>query len=1207
MRKDCDLCGVTSLLASEPHLKELADGLRRTRSARVYGLPSAAHVAATAVFARALDAPVLLVTAYPDRALQLVDELPSWLGARHEAHYFPALDALPYDRAEPERGLMQQRLAALQALGHTSASSDSEGRPAPVVVAPARALLQPLMDPPRFQGLTAAYKIGQRFNIQAELAKWERSGYSGVDTVSAQGEYARRGGIVDVFPGDAAEPVRIELFGDDIDSLRHFDPESQRSTARVDTLTVTAVRQQSGGDARAAVDALRALDASAMLPQTRERWEGDLVAIENGLLPEGSELFAPYLNPDAASLIDYLPSRALILVDEPDACADAMDDLFRQAREIRAELEGRGELPRGLRDALLAPDTIHEQVSSSLRVEWWTRGVPTGTAGILPATVGRQDAGGPSEAPLYDWSEGRVFVPALTYAGRLRGFLDDTLELRQEAGRGAAPGRVVVASLQSARLAELYEERGEPIGVAATIGGEPQRGSLSLVQGSLLEGWQAPALGLYVFGDSEVFGWSKPAPAARFKREATVHVGLDFKPGEYVVHIEHGIGRFDGVVKRVAAGIEREYLELQFAGTDKLFVPTDQLDRVTRYVGMGEGAPALSRLGTAEWTRAKAKVKESVAKTARELLDLYSFREQAQGHVYEPDGTWQREMEAAFPYEETPDQRRAILDVKRDMESPKPMDRLVCGDVGYGKTEVAMRAAFKAVLDGVQVAILTPTTILAQQHYENFSRRMEAFPVRLAVLSRFQSRAEQRAIAAKIAAGEVDIVVGTHRLLQKDVAFKNLGLLVIDEEQRFGVKHKEYLKRLRREVDVLTLTATPIPRSLHMALVGVRDMSVIETPPEGRLPIRTYLQPFDEYHMREAILRELDRGGQVYIVHNKVQTIQAMAERLRRLVPEARIAIGHGQMPEDELEKVMNDFARKEYEILVCSSIIESGLDIPNVNTMIVNEAPNFGLAQLYQLRGRIGRGSVRAYAYLLYRRDQRLTRTAEQRLRAIFESTELGAGFKIAMKDLEIRGAGNLLGAEQSGTMASVGFDLYSKLLAQAIQERKGEQPETERAAIAVSLPLAMYIPADYVEAESPRLDLYRRIAGLEDQRGLDELDDEIRDRFGPVPAPVDGLLYFARVKSLAARAGLEGLSLDDNTLTMRGAADTVLDRIALYKRFGGDAKIVRNVLRLPRKRLGTDWRGTLVAILEETTAANKPSAVSDQPSASLAGSTMK
>jgi transcription-repair coupling factor (superfamily II helicase) len=1198
MPKDCDLCGVTSLLTAEPHLKELADGLRRKGSARVYGLPSAAHVAVTAALGHALDVPVLLVTAYPDRALQLADELPAWLGARHQARLFPALDALPYDRAEPEHGLMQQRLAALRALGRAPEAGTGAGAPAPalpVVVAPARALLQPLMDPARFQGLSASYKVGQRFAIAAELARWERSGYRAVATVAAQGEYARRGGIVDVFPGDAAEPVRIELFGDEIDSLRRFDPESQRSTARVESLTVTAVRGHGPGASEDAVKALRALDDGAMLPHTREQWEDDLVALENGLLPAGAEVFAPYLDPDPASLIDYLPSRALILVDEPDACAEAMDDLFGQAREIRAELEGRGELPRGLRDALLAPDAIRAQLSASLRVELWTRGLP----GAL--------AGQGADLPLHDWGEGRVFAPALTYAGRLRNFLDDTLELRREAGRGGAPRRVVVASLQSARLAELYDERGESIAVAASIAAEPTRGTLSLAQGSLLEGWQAPALGLHVFGDAEVFGWSKPAPAARFKREATVNVGLDYKPGDYAVHIEHGIGRFDGVVKRVAGGVEREYLELQFAGTDKLFVPTDQLDRVTRYVGMGEGAPALSRLGTAEWTRAKARVKESVARIARELLDLYSFREKARGHVYAADGTWQREMEAAFPYEETRDQRRAILDVKRDMESAKPMDRLVCGDVGYGKTEVALRAAFKAVLDGVQVAILVPTTILAQQHYENFSRRMEAFPVRLAVLSRFQSRAQLKETVTRVAGGEIDIVVGTHRLLQKDVRFKNLGLVIIDEEQRFGVRHKEYLKQLRRQVDVLTLTATPIPRSLHMALVGVRDMSVIETPPEGRLPIRTYLQPFDEYHMREAILRELDRGGQVYVVHNKVQTIQAMAERLRRLVPEARIAIGHGQMPEDELEKVMEDFARKDYEILVCSSIIENGLDIPNVNTMIVNDAPNFGLAQLYQLRGRIGRGSVRAYAYLLYRRDARLTRTAEQRLRAIFESTELGAGFKIAMKDLEIRGAGNLLGPEQSGTMASVGFDLYSKLLAQAIGERKGEGPEQERAPVALSLPLAMYIPADYVEAESPRLDLYRRIAGMEDPDALAELDDEVRDRFGPTPEPVDNLLYFARIKALAARAGLIGLSLDDATLTVRGDEDTVFDRVALYNRFGGEARIVRGVLRVPRGKLGTEWRGTLTAILEETIAANKRAVPNREPSPALAGAVIK
>ncbi|HKO25664.1 MAG TPA: transcription-repair coupling factor, partial [Chloroflexota bacterium] len=837
----------------------------------------------------------------------------------------------------------------------------------------------------------------------------------------------------------------------------------------------------------------------------------------------------------------------------------------------RDELSGRGELPRGLRDPLLAPEEVRAELTSSLRVEWWTRS-PGETDGL----------------PCDDWRDAEVVVPALTYAGRLRAFLDDTLELREQ-GR-----RVVVATLQSARLSELYDEHGAIVPAVDGLQDAPSRGSLTLVQGSLLEGWRVPALGLSVFSDAEIFGWSKPAPVARFKREAAATTGgLDFKPGDYVVHIEHGIGRFVGVEKRVAGGIEREYLELQYAGTDRLFVPTDQLDRVTRYVGMGEAAPALSRLGTAEWARAKARVKESVAAIARELVELYSFRQHAQGHPFAPDGRWQSEMEAAFPYVETIDQQRAIRDVKADMEAPRPMDRLVCGDVGYGKTEVALRAAFKAVLDGMQVAVLVPTTILAQQHFETFRARMEAFPTRVAVLSRFQSRAEQKAALAGLASGAIDIVIGTHRLLQKDVTFKKLGLLIIDEEQRFGVKHKEHLKKMRRSVDVLTLTATPIPRSLHMAMIGVRDMSVIETPPEGRLPIRTYLQPFDEYHIREAMLRELDRGGQVYFVHNAVQTIQAMAERLRRLVPEARVAIAHGQMPEDELERVMSAFAEGEDSVLVCSSIIENGLDLPNVNTMIVNDAANFGLAQLYQLRGRIGRGSVRAYAYLLYRRDQRITRTAERRLRAVFEASELGAGFKIAMQDLEIRGAGNLLGPEQSGNISTVGFDLYSKLLAHAIQERQGQATADEEGValpVAVDLPLHMYIPSDYVAHDSPRLALYRRLAGVRDTAALDALDDEIRDRFGPLPQPVANLLFFVRVKVLAARAGLAAVALDETLLTLRGRDETLFDRLALYRRFGMDARVVRGVLRVPRSRLGADWQEVLLTLLEETIAANTP-----------------
>ena len=1238
MRKDCNLCGVTELLVSEPRLKGLAAALKGGASRAVYGLPPAAQAAAVAALARALDAPILLLTAYPDRAMQLAEELPAWLGPSHQALPFPALDALPYDRTAPERGIVRQRLAALQALYGSTAL--------PVVVAPARALLQPLMDPERFYGLTSAYRLGGRFNVAAELARWERSGYRAVEIVTAQGEYARRGGIVDVYPGDADDPVRVELFGDEIDSLRRFDPQTQRSTMRVDTLTVTALREFTLDEVGHAVDEVRRLDLSAMLPHAREGWEEDVLRLENGLAPEGGDLFAPYLMREPASLVAYLPSRTIVVLDEPEACWEAMDELTTQAREIRDELAGRGELPRGLREPLLPIDGVRRDLTAPTRLELWTRQQPAtvgsgqwavGSSQIvascqlpvascqisdtdtLVADAQTPDGGGAMERRPTgnwqlatdhwdDWSDGRVFAGALTYAGRLRGFLDDTLE-----GRGE-DRRVVIASLQSGRLSELYEERGQDIPAVESVGEVPARGSITLVQGSLLEGWRAPALGLQVFGDAEIFGWSKPAPVARFKHEAKAAVGLDFQPGDYVVHIEHGIGRFLGVGKRVVSGAEREYLELQYAGDDRLSVPTDQLDRVARYVGMGEATPALSKLGSAEWTRAKARVKESVAKVAQELLELYSYREKAQGHAFAPDGKWQLEMEAAFPYVETVDQQRAIRDVKADMEAPRPMDRLVCGDVGYGKTEVALRAAFKAVLDGLQVAVLVPTTILAQQHYQTFTSRMEAFPVRIAVLSRFQSRAQQKETLSRVARGEVDIVVGTHRLLQKDVIFKELGLLVIDEEQRFGVKHKEYLKGLRRTVDVLTLTATPIPRSLHMALVGVRGMSVIETPPEGRLPIRTYLQPFDEYHIREAILRELDRGGQIYFVHNKVQTIQAMTERLRRLVPEARVAIGHGQMPEDELERVMNAFALHESDLLVCSSIIENGLDIPNVNTMIVNEAPNFGLAQLYQLRGRIGRGSARAYAYLLYRREQRVTRLAERRLRAIFESTDLGAGFKIAMRDLEIRGAGNLLGQEQSGNMTTVGFDLYSRMLAQAIAERRDGpfqgRGRPDRPAAAVDLPLDMYIPSSYVEHESPRLDLYRRLATISTPGEVDALDDEMRDRFGPAPEPVENLLFYIKVKALATEARLAGLSLDETTLTVRGSEDTIFDRISLYRRFGSEARIstssaagaVRGpILRIPRKRLDdrareTGWRAALLAVLVETVAASTPTGMAER-----------
>jgi transcription-repair coupling factor (superfamily II helicase) len=603
---------------------------------------------------------------------------------------------------------------------------------------------------------------------------------------------------------------------------------------------------------------------------------------------------------------------------------------------------------------------------------------------------------------------------------------------------------------------------------------------------------------------------------------------------------------------------------------------------------MGDAVPALSKLGTTEWTRAKAKVKENVQDIARDLLRLYSAREAAPGHAFPPDSEqpWLQELEDAFPYEETPDQAHAIEEVKSDMELPKPMDRLVCGDVGYGKTEVALRAAFKAVLDQRQVAILVPTTVLALQHFNTFRERLKAFPVRVELLSRFRSAKEQKQTLEDLAFGKVDVIIGTHRLLQKDVVFFNLGLLIVDEEQRFGVSHKERLKQMRSEVDVLTMTATPIPRTLHMSLVNLRDMSVIETPPQERLPIRTTIREYDDNLIREAILREIDRGGQVFFVHNRVQGIQTVAHKLQNLIPEARIAIGHGQMNEEQLERVMVGFSNGEYDVLVSTTIIENGLDITNANTIIVNNAAYFGLSQLYQLRGRVGRGTHQAYAYFFYNKDAKLTPIQEKRLRAIFEATELGAGFRIAMKDLEIRGAGNLLGAEQSGFMNSVGFDLYCKLLAEAVQEIQGKQVEIGTPNTTVDLPLDAYLPDEYIGDRTLKVNFYQRLANLRDSEHVETMAAEMNDRFGPVPPPVQNLLTLVRIKVEAARLGYESIAIKDNEFVLTVKRTIVPNRIVLYQRFRNEARVQQGVIRIPRRLFSTDWLTQLYDLLPSITA---------------------
>ena len=741
---------------------------------------------------------------------------------------------------------------------------------------------------------------------------------------------------------------------------------------------------------------------------------------------------------------------------------------------------------------------------------------------------------------------------ALATRGLSSGDLLGWREPQLPAGRAAAiaaaveswqadGARIVLASDQAPRLAELLDEAGHPVAVVHAPEAPPP-GAVAVVERSLNGGFAGGPDGLVFVTDRELFGSVRVRRPKAMRRVVPRDILERLTPGDLVVHIDHGVARYERMLRRGdrSQGEDRDYLELSFAGADKIFVPVEQITRISRYSGAEH--PPLSKLGGTEWLRTKQRVRAAVADLADELLALYAARANAPGHAFPPDTPWQGEMEASFPYEETPDQLRAVVEVKLDMEAGRPMDRLVVGDVGYGKTEVALRAAFKAIQDGRQVAVLVPTTILAAQHHQTFSQRFAAFPMTVRLLSRYVGQAEQKATIAGLADGSVDLVIGTHRLLSRDVRIRDLGLVVVDEEQRFGVAAKERLKQLRREVDVLTLSATPIPRTLNLALAGVRDMSVIETPPEDRLPIQTRVAEASAGLVRDAILRELDRGGQVFYVHNRVETIEAQAEQLRRLLPGVRFVVGHGQMAEGHLESVMITFAGGGADVLVCTTIIESGLDIPNANTIVIDRADTLGLAQLYQLRGRVGRSSRRAYAYLLYRRRERMSEEARKRLQAIFNASELGAGFQIALADLEIRGAGNILGGEQSGHMAAVGFDLYSRLLAEAVEERKAlredRPPRVERQQAVVDLPVEAHLPDDYVSQESQKLELYRRLARARSAADLAAFRQELTDRFGPMPAPVTRLVEVAELRLTAEAAGVASMSREDGQLVVRFGA---------------------------------------------------------------------
>jgi transcription-repair coupling factor (superfamily II helicase) len=1058
--------------------------------------------------------PVLAVTATGRDAEDLVDALRCVLPADEVVGY-PSWETLPHERLSPRADTVGRRLAVLRRLAHPSTDDPATG-PVRVVVASIRAVLQP-----QVSGLgelePVAARVSDVVDLEDLVERLVAVGYIRVELVEKRGEFAVRGGILDVFPPTEEHPVRVEFWGDDVEEVRYFTVADQRSLGPAEhglwappcreLLLTPPVRE-------------RAKQLAAEHPELAEM----LDRIADGQAVEGMEALAPVLVDDLRLMLHDLPAGSHVLVCDPERVRTRAAELVRTSEEFLeaswAAAAGGGTAPIDLGAAALRTVEQARDDAAALGIPWWTLS-PFGADASLGSTGALAIDAAPAEEYRGDTDRATTDVREWTRNGWRVAMVFD----------GHGPAQRAVEQLGAAEV---------PVRGVPSLTDAPEPGFVTVSTGLLAGGFVAPGLKLAVLGQADITGQRGQSTRdmqrmpSRRRRNAVDPLAL--KPGDLVVHEQHGVGRYVEMVRRTVNGGEREYLILEYAPArrgqpgDRLFVPTDSLDLLTRYVG-GE-APSLNRLGGADWQKTKGRARKAVKEIAGELIRLYSVRMATRGHAFGPDSPWQRELEDAFPYTETPDQLEAINEVKQDMEQIVPMDRVICGDVGYGKTEIAVRAAFKAAQEGKQVAVLVPTTLLAQQHFATFSERMAQFPVTVRSLSRFDSARETQATLAGLIDGTVDIVIGTHRLLQPTTRFKDLGLVVVDEEQRFGVEHKEYLKQLRTSVDVLSMSATPIPRTLEMSLTGIREMSTILTPPEERHPVLTFVGAYDEKQVVAAIRRELLREGQVFFVHNRVDSIDRAAARLRELVPEARIAVGHGQMNEDALERVMIGFWEKEFDVLVSTTIVESGLDIPNANTLIVERSDYFGLSQLHQLRGRVGRGRERAYAYFLYPPEKPLTETALDRLQTIASNTELGAGMQVAMKDLEIRGAGNLLGGEQSGHIAGVGFDLYVRLVGEAVADFRGDAPQEEAADVKVDLPVNALLPHDYIPGERLRLEAYRALAAADSDEAVDAVRDELADRYGPLPEPVANLLQVARFRAFARRYGVTEVSLQGSVV---------------------------------------------------------------------------
>ena len=1088
------------ILKKHPEYMRLMQAMTRAEGcAAVFGLGEAHRSHVAAALYEHTQKTLIVVSANETSAARITEDASYFV---KNVYHLPARETpLGGKTVSASAGLTARRMQVLTKL--------VSGERLMIVVS-AEALLQRLTPPDALRMSIKRYSVGMRRDPRAIAAELAAAGYERVELCEGCGQFCVRGGYIDVYPITSQLPVRLEFFDDEIDTMRTYDPVSQRSVENTEECVITpATETPLTDEARA-----RAMKALRKKPRLSAEYD----AMKGGAYPGDASLLLPLFYSEAY-INDYLPKDAVVIIDEPQRVEESAKLAHSNHLELVSAFLSEGNAEPEQAELLGSPLKVISLLDTPRTAMLFAL---TRTYGLInPKELFRFET-----RPASRYINAGEMLAADVVSWKLHGY-----------------GAVIYAGTHSARLQDMLIDAGADVTVTEKLERGIVPGEIIITGESISRGFEYPELRLAVVSENELYGAARERTSFGAKKKKRPQlVFSELSVGDLVVHETHGIGRFVGVEKLTAAGVTRDYLHLVYSGGDKLYIPTDQLDRVQKYIGGEEEQAKLSKLGSGEWQKTVSRTRESVKSLAFDLVRLYGDRMHRKGYAFSPDSHWLHALEDSFPYDETPDQLTSIEEIKKDMESDRVMDRLLCGDVGYGKTEVALRAAFKAVMDSKQVAFLVPTTILAQQHYNTLASRYSGYPVNVAILSRFNTPTQEKAVLDGIASGRIDVVVGTHKLLSKSVKFRDLGLLIIDEEQRFGVGHKEQIKDIRRNVDCLTLSATPIPRTLHMSMTGIRDMSVIETPPEQRYPVQTYVMEYSDAVIREAILKELGRGGQVYFVYNRVLNMERFADYLKALVPEARIGYAHGQMGERALENAMLDFMNNDYDVLLCSTIIESGLDIPNVNTIIIYEADRMGLSQLYQLRGRVGRGARLGYAYLTFVKDKVLTDIAEKRLAAIREFTQFGAGFKIAMRDLEIRGAGNLLGPEQHGHMAAVGYDLYCKIVDSAVREARGEK-EPMKVDTVVDIPISASIPHSYIPREEGRLSMYKRIALISSREDVYDVQDELIDRYGDIPKETSNLISIALMKAEASRAYIEKLSIRDGEIRFIFNAKAPLD----------------------------------------------------------------